>query len=51
MQSVDRNGVDDAGRGAHGASAPSPWIVRFAPLAAPGGSVLDLACGNGRHAR
>jgi SAM-dependent methyltransferase len=31
--------------------APSPWIVRFAPLVRPGGSALDLACGGGRHAR
>lgn len=31
--------------------APSPWIVRFAPLAAPGATVLDLAAGRGRHAR
>ena len=32
-------------------NAPSPWIVRFAPLIAAGGEVLDLACGYGRHAR
>jgi SAM-dependent methyltransferase len=32
-------------------STPSPWIARFAALIAPGASVLDLACGNGRHAR
>lgn len=30
---------------------PSPWVTRFAPLIAPGGTVLDLACGRGRHAR
>jgi len=30
---------------------PSPWIVRFAPLVAAGGAVLDLACGGGRHLR
>jgi len=30
-------------------AAPSGWIVRFAPLIAPGGEVLDLACGAGRH--
>lgn len=31
--------------------APSPWIVRHLPQIAPGGPVLDLACGRGRHAR
>lgn len=36
---------------AHALSAPSPWIVRWAPLVAPGAEVLDLACGAGRHAR
>jgi SAM-dependent methyltransferase len=29
---------------------PSAWVERFAPLV-PGGEVLDLACGSGRHAR
>lgn len=29
----------------------SPWIRRFAPRVRPGGPVLDLACGGGRHAR
>lgn len=29
----------------------SPWIARFAPLIPPGGEVLDLACGAGRHTR
>jgi SAM-dependent methyltransferase len=28
----------------------SPWVQRYAPLI-PGGAVLDLACGTGRHAR
>ncbi len=31
-------------------AAPSPWVVQHAPLIAPGGRVLDLACGSGRHA-
>ena len=30
---------------------PSSWVARFAPLFAPGGTVLDVACGRGRHAR
>jgi len=36
----------------HAASdVPSPWVVRFAPLVASGARVLDLASGDGRHAR
>lgn len=31
--------------------APSPWIVRWCDLIVPGGSVLDVACGSGRHLR
>jgi len=30
---------------------PSPWVTRWAHLVRPGGRVLDLACGPGRHAR
>jgi SAM-dependent methyltransferase len=30
---------------------PSPWVTRWAGLIRPGGEVLDLACGAGRHAR
>jgi len=30
---------------------PSPWIVRHAHLLRPGGNVLDVACGGGRHVR
>jgi SAM-dependent methyltransferase len=32
-------------------AAPSPWVQRWAHLIAPGGTVLDVACGSGRHAR
>jgi SAM-dependent methyltransferase len=35
----------------HGAAGPSPWVRRFLPLVVPGGCVLDLACGSGRHTR
>jgi SAM-dependent methyltransferase len=31
--------------------APSTWVQRFAHLIAPGGTVLDVACGRGRHLR
>lgn len=31
-------------------SPPSDWVSRFAPLVTAGGSVLDVACGSGRHA-
>ncbi|MFM7505207.1 MAG: class I SAM-dependent methyltransferase [Rubrivivax sp.] len=32
-------------------SEPSAWVQRFAGLVRPGGTVLDLACGSGRHLR
>ena len=32
-------------------SEPSDWIVRWSHLVASGGSVLDVACGSGRHMR
>ena len=35
----------------HDIAAPSDWVVRWAHLARPGGTVLDLASGGGRHAR
>ncbi|WP_431111783.1 class I SAM-dependent methyltransferase [Variovorax paradoxus] len=33
----------------HSGSKPSEWIVRWSHLLAPGATVLDVACGNGRH--
>jgi SAM-dependent methyltransferase len=33
------------------ADTPSAWVERWARLIAPGGRVLDVACGTGRHAR
>lgn len=35
----------------HADVPPSPWVWRFTPLLAPGASVLDVACGRGRHMR
>ena len=33
----------------HGTEPPSGWVQRWAHLIKPGGSVLDVACGRGRH--
>jgi SAM-dependent methyltransferase len=33
------------------ATSPSAWIRRFLPLIPPGGRVLDLAAGGGRHVK
>ncbi len=38
-------------RAQHEIQSPSPWVVRWAPLIAAGGEVLDVASGSGRHAR
>ncbi len=35
----------------HGSGAVSPWVERWSHLVAPGGTVLDVACGLGRHMR
>lgn len=35
----------------HTSLAPSPWVCRWAHLVRPGGRVLDVACGSGRHVR
>jgi SAM-dependent methyltransferase len=32
-------------------ATPSDWIQRWVDLIEPGGTVLDLACGSGRHLR
>ena len=37
--------------GVHGEAQPSAWIRRWSHLVAAGGSVLDVACGRGRHLR
>lgn len=48
MSDTEQNGVANPAR--QGSDNVSPWVRRFAPLI-PNGEVLDLACGNGRHAR
>nr|MBN3726852.1 hypothetical protein [Burkholderia sp. Ac-20379] len=35
----------------HAAGAPSRWIAAWSHLVPPGGTVLDVAAGQGRHAR
>jgi hypothetical protein len=36
---------------AHGGLAPSDWVRRWGRLVPAGGTVLDVACGQGRHVR
>jgi SAM-dependent methyltransferase len=33
----------------HGTQPPSPWVQKWAHLITPRGTVLDVACGAGRH--
>lgn len=35
--------------GPHGSGAPSDWVRRWSHLAEPAATVLDVACGQGRH--
>ena len=35
----------------HDTAPPSAWLRRYAHLLRPGGTVLDVACGSGRHVR
>ena len=37
--------------GAHDFDQPSEWVARWSHAIAPRGTVLDLACGSGRHSR
>lgn len=40
----------DTATNQHGTGPVSDWVARFLPLVRTGGTVLDLACGKGRHA-
>ena len=35
----------------HGTENASPWVARWSHLVPAGGSVLDVACGHGRHSK
>lgn len=35
----------------HGLEPASTWVQRWSHLVRPGGTVLDVACGHGRHSR
>jgi SAM-dependent methyltransferase len=43
--------MHQAAHAMHGVGEPSEWVRQWAHLIAPGGTVLDLASGAGRHAR
>ena len=42
---------EDGARAMHPGTAPSPWIVRYGRAFGRGHTVLDIACGSGRHVR
>jgi SAM-dependent methyltransferase len=41
--------MQESMRSSQPSTAPSVWVNRFLPLIKPGGLVLDLAAGSGRH--
>jgi SAM-dependent methyltransferase len=41
----------ESGVGPHAGLPPSVWVRRWSHLVAPDASVLDVACGSGRHVR
>jgi SAM-dependent methyltransferase len=43
--------MEESMRSPQSSTAPSVWVKRFLPLIKPGGLVLDLAAGSGRHVR
>ena len=47
---ADNPSAPSAPANLHDSQEPSPWVQRWSHLVRPGGSVLDVACGRGRHA-
>lgn len=43
--------MSTASNAEHAALAPSAWVQRWSQLVPDGGTVLDVACGSGRHVR
>jgi SAM-dependent methyltransferase len=43
--------MQESMRSPEASTAPSVWVNRFLPLIKPGGLVLDVAAGHGRHVR
>lgn len=41
--------MKDVAAPVHASTTPSEWIVRWSHLLAPNATVLDVACGSGRH--
>ena len=48
--SIISTSIQNQTRG-HDLDRPSEWVARWARSILPGGEVLDLACGGGRHSR
>ena len=48
---VDASAAPSAAHDDRADAAPSPWVRRWSHLVAPGATVLDVACGAGRHVR
>lgn len=52
MAEADQSRTDAAGTNeGHGSAAPSPWVAHFLQALRGRGSMLDIACGRGRHTR
>ena len=51
MKNVAARDSPDSSPGIHGTEPASQWVQRWSHLVPPGGVVLDVACGYGRHAR